>query len=82
MSTTQRVDFGGVHVRGAWNSPSEDVSADVSFYTPTGQARLASLSEDELLQLSIDALEAVRKLRTNLARRAEAGPVRVVVRQR
>ena len=65
MSTTRDVDFGGVHVRGAWNAPGGDVRAELVVYTKTGQARIAPLDERQLTALAAEAIDALRKLQTH-----------------
>lgn len=65
MSTTHDVTMGDVHVRGAWNAPGGDVRAELVTYTKTGQARIATLSDAELIQMIADAADALRKLRTH-----------------
>lgn len=65
MSTTNAVDFGGVHVRGAWNtSDGPEPVAELAVYTKTGQARIAVLDERELLKLITQAATALDQLRT------------------
>lgn len=66
MSTTREVDFGGVHVRGAWNSAldeSDPVQAELAVYTKTGQARIAVLDERQLQRLIVEAAQALDHLR-------------------
>jgi hypothetical protein len=72
MSTTQRVDFGGVHVRGAWASPAVVAEAELAVYTRTGQARIATLSYADLVRLNEEVAIALRQLRTNEIARAGA----------
>jgi hypothetical protein len=72
MSTTQAVTFGSVHVRGAWSSPAVVAEVELTVYTKTGQARIAQLSERELLRLNEEVAIAMRQLRTNAIARAGA----------
>lgn len=68
MSTTHHVKFGGVHVRGAWNSAlTEDVpvAAELAVYTKTGQARIAQLGQADLVRLIEECAIALRQLRTH-----------------
>lgn len=62
MSTTNAVDLGGVHVRGAWQAPGGDVRAELAVYTKTGQARIAQLDERALLGLMDQCVEALKAL--------------------
>lgn len=64
MSTTHGVTFGGVHVRGAWQSP-EPVVVELAVYTNSGQARIAQLTEQELLRLNREVADALRQLQVN-----------------
>jgi hypothetical protein len=73
MSTTHAVDFGNVTVRGAWADPSAEISAELSVYTKSGQARIASMSEAELIVLIEQAAQALYKLRSHAEKRARAG---------
>lgn len=65
MSTTHEVDFGGVHVRGAWASPAAEVQAELAVYTKTGQARIAVLDERDLIRLIGEASTALGQLLTH-----------------
>lgn len=65
MSTTNAVDLGGVHVRGAWASPGGDVRAELAVYTKTGQARIAQLDERDLIRLIGQASTALGQLLTH-----------------
>lgn len=65
MSTTHEVDFGGVHVRGAWNvADGPEPRAELAVYTKSGQARIAQLSEHDLLALITESARALDQLRT------------------
>lgn len=71
MSTTHSVRFGGVHVRGAWASP-EPVTCELAVYTNSGQARIAELTEAELIRLNREVADALRQLQVNRIARAGA----------
>jgi len=65
MSTTNSVDLGGVHVRGAWQALGGDVRAELVVYTKTGQARIAQLDERQLQRLVVECGEALSQLRVH-----------------
>lgn len=83
MSTTHAVDFGGIHVRGAWADPDATVTVELAVYTKAGQARLAALDEKMLLQIiteSSRALDVLRQRRSGLQRpapRLSGGDLRI-----
>jgi hypothetical protein len=71
MSTTRGVTFGGVHVRGPWQA-AEPVTVELAVYTHSGQARIAELTEAELIRLNREVADALRQLHVNRIARAGA----------
>lgn len=63
MSTTHEVTFGTIHVTGDWNSAiGTPPVAQLAVYTKTGQARIAELSERDLVDVIRQAGDALDKL--------------------
>lgn len=70
MSTTHEVTFGGLRVTEGWASGVDDVDVQLHVYTKTGQARIATLDEAELLRLNGEIAIALQQLRVHATKRA------------